>query len=322
MRVVVIGGTGHIGSYLVPRLVEAGHDVTVVGRGHRAPYFGHGAWTTVGEVTADREAEEPANAFGDRIAGLDPDIVIDLICFTQASAQQLVDGLRGRIQHFLHCGTIWVHGASTRVPTTEDGPRRPLTPYGKRKAEIEQYLHQQARTTGFPATVIHPGHITGRGWVPVNPAGNVNPAVFQRLADGEPVSLPDRGLTTLQHVHADDVARLFLAAIAHRAVSIGESFHAVSHEAVTMRGYAEATAAWFGRAARLDYLPWDRWKETVDDEDARVTEDHLRHSPHCGVGKAHRLLGHHPRYTGLEATQDALSWMTVDGTITSARPQE
>jgi nucleoside-diphosphate-sugar epimerase len=27
MRIVVIGGTGHVGTYLVPRLVMAGHEV-------------------------------------------------------------------------------------------------------------------------------------------------------------------------------------------------------------------------------------------------------------------------------------------------------
>ncbi|MCA9890882.1 MAG: NAD-dependent epimerase/dehydratase family protein, partial [Anaerolineae bacterium] len=33
MKVVVIGGTGHVGTYLVPRLVEAGHEVVCISRG-------------------------------------------------------------------------------------------------------------------------------------------------------------------------------------------------------------------------------------------------------------------------------------------------
>ena len=35
MRVVVIGGSGHIGTFLVPRLVRAGHDVLTISRGQR-----------------------------------------------------------------------------------------------------------------------------------------------------------------------------------------------------------------------------------------------------------------------------------------------
>ena len=37
MRVVVIGGTGHIGTYLVPRLVESGYEVLSLSRGKRQP---------------------------------------------------------------------------------------------------------------------------------------------------------------------------------------------------------------------------------------------------------------------------------------------
>lgn len=81
MHTVVIGGTGHVGTYLVPRLVEAGHRVTVVSRGQREPYTPHGAWCTVKRVTLDRVAEEAAGTFGAKIRDLKPDVVVDMICF-------------------------------------------------------------------------------------------------------------------------------------------------------------------------------------------------------------------------------------------------
>ena len=37
-KAVVIGGYGHIGSYLVPELVNNGYEVTVVSRGNKKPY--------------------------------------------------------------------------------------------------------------------------------------------------------------------------------------------------------------------------------------------------------------------------------------------
>ena len=43
-RVVVIGATGHIGSYLVPRLVRGGHDVVALSRGTRDPYRASPQW--------------------------------------------------------------------------------------------------------------------------------------------------------------------------------------------------------------------------------------------------------------------------------------
>ncbi len=200
------------------------------------------------------QAEEAAGTFGKRVADLNPDVVIDLICFTEDSARQLVEAVEGKIQHLLHCGTIWVHGPSVTVPTREDAPRKPFGDYGVQKAAIEAYLLGKARRDGLPATIIHPGHICGPGWTPVNPAGNFDLGVFEKLAHGHDLLLPNLGLETLNPVHAADVAGVFLAAIASRSTAIGESFHAVADSAVTLRGYAEGVADWFGQEPQLNFM--------------------------------------------------------------------
>ncbi|WP_314174920.1 NAD-dependent epimerase/dehydratase family protein [Streptomyces winkii] len=315
MKVAVLGGSGHVGSFLVPRLVDEGHDVVVVSRGQRQPYRPHGAWRHVTTVTLDREESEADGSFGPAVAELDADVVIDMICFREESARQLVRALAGRVRHFLHCGTIWVYGPSGQVPAPESEPRRPLEEYGRGKAAIEAYLLDEAHRNGFPATLVHPGHITGPGWVPINPAGNLNLGVFQALADGAEVALPNLGMETLHHVHADDVAQVFTAAMANRSAAVGESFHAVAPTAVTLRGYAEAAAGWFGQEPRLEFLPWERWSATVDEGDAAATWSHIAHSPHRSMDKARRLLGHRPRYTALEAIEEAVEALVADGRI-------
>jgi nucleoside-diphosphate-sugar epimerase len=314
-HVVVLGGTGHIGGYLVPRLVAAGHDVTVLTRGKATPYRPDGAWSKVTTVIADRVEEERAGTFGARVRDLEPDVVIDLICFTLDSARHLVDALDGRVRHFLHCGTIWVHGPSAQVPTTEDAPRRPFGDYGVQKAAIEAYLLDRAHRDGFPATLLHPGHISGPGWVPINPAGNLELDVYRRLATGEQVALPNLGMETLHHVHADDVAQSFTAAMANRSVAVGESFHVVSAAALTLRGFAEAVAGWYGREADLAFLPWEQWRGTVEPGAAQATWDHIAHSPNSSIAKAVRLLDYQPRYSSLQAVREALEWLAARGDV-------
>jgi nucleoside-diphosphate-sugar epimerase len=309
MRVVIIGGSGHVGTYLVPRLVAAGHEVTAVSRGQREPYHPHAAWSSVTRVELDRASEEAVGSFGQRIHDLQPDVVIDMICFTLESARHLVEALRGQVQHFLHCGTIWVHGPSVQVPATEEQPRRPFGEYGVQKAAIEAYLLAEARRGGLPATVLHPGHIVGPGWPPLNPAGHFNPLVFARLARGEELALPNLGLETVHHVHADDVAQAFMRALASRSNAVGESFHVVSPAALTLRGYAEAVAAWFGQPARLRFLPWEEWRATVSEQEAAATWDHIAHSPNCSIDKARRMLNYQPRYSSLQAVDEALRWL-------------
>jgi nucleoside-diphosphate-sugar epimerase len=306
MRIAVIGATGHIGSWLVPRLVRAAHDVVAISRGSQLPYHDSPEWQNVESVIADRSAEELAGTFGERIAKLNADVVVDLICFDIASALQIVNALRDNVQHFLHCGTLWVHGIPRTRPYDETAVREPFGDYGIRKAEIESFLLRISRE-GFPATILHPGHITGPGWTPINPAGNLDVKVFEKLAQGMTVALPFPGSATLQHVHADDVAHAFELAIAKRDSSVGEAFHVAAAEPVTMIDYAQAVASWSGREAMIDLMPWEEWRLAVSGRDAELTQDHMLHSPCASIAKAEHLLGFRPRYTAVEAVRDALT---------------
>ena len=317
-KVVVIGGSGHVGTYLVPRLVLAGHEVINLTRGQRQPYQPHAAWQSVRVVEVDRVAEDTAGTFGDRVAALEPDIVIDKICFTLESAQQIVEALRGRVRHFLHTGTIWVHGHSLWTPSKESDPRAPFGDYGTQKSAIEDYLIDQALRHGFPATVVRPGHIVGPGWSPLNPAGHFNTSVFATIARGEQLALPNFGLETVHHVHADDVAQMFMAALARPSASVGEAFNTVSPAALSLRGYAEAMYAWFGHEPNLTYLPFDQWKLGLGEGDAAATWEHISRSPCHAIAKAAQLLGYAPRYTSLEAVQESVSWLVANGAVPSS----
>jgi nucleoside-diphosphate-sugar epimerase len=310
MRIIVIGATGHIGTFLIPRLVTAGHEVVAASRGMREPYQSHPAWSEVESVKIDRSAEEAAGTFGDRIAALRPDVVVDLICFTPGSAQHLVRALQKRDALLLHCGTMWVHGHSTIVPTIESEPRAPFGDYGIQKAALEKWLLDATRRKEIRAAILHPGHIVGPGWNPVNPAGHLDPAVFTRLANGEEVVLPNFGMETLHHVHADDVAQAFELAVTNADRAVAESFHVCSPAAMTLRGYAEAMAAHFGRAARLAFLPWEEWRKTVTEAQAAITLDHISHSPNGSIAKARARLDYAPRYTSLEAVIESVAALT------------
>jgi nucleoside-diphosphate-sugar epimerase len=313
-RVVVVGATGHIGSYLVPRLVRAGHQVVALSRGEREPYHAAPEWARVERVEADREAEDAAGTFGARIAALEPDVVVDLVCFTPESAGELVEALRPTRPLLLHCGTIWVHGPVARVPVTEDEPRTPVGDYGTGKAAAEELLHRETRAGGVPSVVLHPGHITGPGWPVITPAGNLDPGVWRALAVGEPLPLPDLGLGVLHHVHADDVAQAFERALT-RPAAIGSSFHVVAEQAMTLRGLAHGVAGWFGREPVLDLVDWPTFEARVGAAHARATRDHVSRSISASIERARTVLGYAPRYTALEALREALDWLAANGRV-------
>ncbi|MGQ7295126.1 NAD-dependent epimerase/dehydratase family protein [Quadrisphaera sp. KR29] len=323
MRVVVIGATGHVGTHLVPRLVTAGHEVVALSRGTREPYQPHEAWARVRRVQVDRDAEDAAGTFGGRVADLRPDAVVDMVCFTPASAGQLVEALRGRVGHLLHAGTIWTHGRAAAAPLREEDPREPFGDYGVQKAACEDLLLAESRRGGVPTTVLHPGHISGPGWPVINPLGNTDPAVWPALAAGEELDVPDGGHQLMHHVHADDVAQAFQRALEHRSAAVGESFFAVSDRGWTARGLAEQVASWFGQEARLRSVGWEEFRagyqrrrgEQEGAEHAGASWEHLVRNHSASPAKAGRLLGYAPRWTSPQVLRESLVWLSSHGRV-------
>lgn len=310
-KAVVIGGKGKVGTYLVPMLCQSGYQVVNVSRGQSEPFLPDPCWREVEQVTLERENP----SFPSAIATLCADVVVDMICFSESDMSRLVEALDGRVTHYLACGSVWAHGRSVAVPYAEEECRTPFGTYGIEKDKMARSLERRWARRGFPGTCVHPGHIVGPGHIPLNPQGNKELSVFSALMHGREVALPNAGMETLHHVHARDVAGVFLAAIQAGSLSYGQDFHAVSPHALTMRGYAEAVAGWFGQQAHLTYAPFAQWKQGVPEAAAQSTWDHIAHSPCASMEKARRLLHFTPRYESLEAIRESLFWLISYGQV-------
>ncbi|GGP10589.1 NAD-dependent epimerase/dehydratase family protein [Oceanobacillus neutriphilus] len=305
MKVIVIGGQGHIGSYLVPKLVKTGYEVTVISRGKSRPYVEDNAWNKVEHLLLDRDQEEK---FAHKVASLNGDIIIDLINFSLNETEKMVQALKEtKLSHYLFCSSIWAHGRAEMLPADPNSLKHPLDDYGIQKYESEKYLKEEYLNNGFPATVIMPGQISGPGWTIINPLGNLNNNVFQQIADGEEICLPNLGMETLHHVHANDVAQMFVNAITHRNQALGESFHAVAEESMTLYGYATRMFQFFGQEPNIKFLPWEKWCEYVKNEDdIDKTYYHIARSGQYSIDNAKKLIDYSPKYSTQEVVEESM----------------
>lgn len=305
MKVIVIGAAGHIGTYLVPMLVNGGYDTTAITRKPSKPYEDDPAWDKVSRVLLDRNAPD----FLDRLVEMKPDIIVDLVNFNVEDTKKLARRFKGTdLKHYLYCSSCWAHGMAEILPfDPNDTDKQPLDEYGKDKFASEMYLRQQYRENGFPSTIIAPGQISGAGWTIINPWGNTSFRVVQDIADGKEIALPNFGQEIIHHVHGYDVAQMFYKAITHRDNALGEVFDAEAEQHITLYGYAKHLYKFFGKEPKIKFLPWDKWCEYEGNaEECEHTYYHIVRSGTFSIEKAKRLLEYQPKYTNLETIDMAV----------------
>jgi nucleoside-diphosphate-sugar epimerase len=143
--------------------------------------------------------------------------------------------------------------------------------------------------------------------------------VYEKLARGETVHLPEFGRETIHHVHGDDVAQLFEAAMISRQASLGESFSAVAPRALSLVSCCAFVASLFGREPNIEFLTHEQMAEAYGPA-WLVTKDHIDHSPCCSIEKGQRLLGYSPRYTTEQIYVECIEYLLETGQLGVSLP--
>jgi nucleoside-diphosphate-sugar epimerase len=173
-RVLVTGGAGYVGSALVPRLLDAGYQVTVLDLyiyGDRI--FGeHHENDGLREIRGDlRDLKTVEDALRDC------DAVIHLACISNDPSYDLNPELAKSInfdafqplvraskdagvERFIYASSSSVYGIKDEIDVTEDLPLEPLTDYSKYKAMCEEVLDEE-REKGFSVVTIRPSTVCG-----------------------------------------------------------------------------------------------------------------------------------------------------------------
>ena len=304
MKVLVIGASGHVGSYLVKELIKENYEVYAVMRGNRTPY----GWTEddFNKVTVINKSREDLYD-GNIINQINADVICDLIAYNLDHVNGIIKNIKNNA-FYLQIGSIWTYENKEYLPVDELHPKNSIEEYGKQKGIIEDYLLNLVKENKLRATVIHPGHVSGKEWQPINPQGNVDITVFDKLKKGEELVLPYLGLNTLQHIHSYDLARIIIAAIQKQDVSNGQAFIAVAEKAMTLRAICENIYKLYGQKSNLKYVTYEEFEKIVGKENAAVSLDHISHSPCCSVEKAKTLLGVEIKYSIMDIYTEYLQF--------------
>ncbi len=115
MRILIIGGTGFIGPWVVRCLVGQGHVVTLFHRGETTAGFP----PSVGEIKGDRKN---LSDFASDFIRFAPDVVLDMLPYTEQDAALAMETFRGLAARVVAVSSMDVYGAYGRFCRLEDGP--------------------------------------------------------------------------------------------------------------------------------------------------------------------------------------------------------
>ena len=249
MKVLMLGGTGVLGSGVVARLSHNGHDVVATSRGNLPAQMPDGAY----HVRVDRRDLATMRALVDDVR---PDCVVDGIAYNAQDGRDDIDLFAGRVKHLVMISTDFVYKPTfQRLPIAEDAPVRAGTPYSEGKVDCEEVLLAQSE---LPATVLRPQHILGpTGRLGSGSMQGRDATLIDRLRKGVPVVLIDAGIWLLALVHVDDAGDA-IGAVLGNDRCLGKAYNMVS-DTMSTRHYYDAVAAELGVELRTLSLPGDTW---------------------------------------------------------------
>ena len=126
MRILVIGGTGITGPYVVKSLNEMGHEVTIFHSGeHEADLPSEVNHIHHPPRRSEGDRRHLAD-FIDEFKKLAPQVVLDMAPFYQEDAQFLMKTFRGIASRVVALSSIDVYLAYGRLHHTEPGPVQPM----------------------------------------------------------------------------------------------------------------------------------------------------------------------------------------------------
>ncbi|TMD48667.1 MAG: NAD-dependent epimerase/dehydratase family protein [Chloroflexi bacterium] len=217
MKVLVTGGAGFIGSHLADRLLSGGHEVVILddlSTGHvghlnpaarfyqmdiQSPWLDElfkierpeAVLHEAAQASVRRSVEDP---------GFDASVnVLGTVTLLQAS-------VRHGVRRFLFASTGGaLYGDADVIPTPEDYPTLPVSPYGASKLAAEVYLRTFHALHGLSYAALRYANVYGPRQDPHGEAGVV--AIFaQRLLNNETARINGDGKQTRDFIYVGDVA--------------------------------------------------------------------------------------------------------------------
>jgi nucleoside-diphosphate-sugar epimerase len=270
MRVLLIGGNGFMGRFVVRQLKGLDHEVAVFHRGSRP-------FVEAMEIIGDRNRLPEYVADFREFA---PDVVVDLVLSSARQAEQLIATFRGIAKRLVAISSMDVYRAAGILHGTEPGPLQevPLSEESELRTnfnvyppaavkmlqsvftwldeEYDKVLVERAlrKDAGMPLTVLRLPMVYGPG----DPLHRLYPLI-KRMQDGRHVILMEERLAGWRgpRGYVEDVAHAIVLAVTSRAAA-DRTYNIAMQRAFSELEWAQEVAKAYGWSGRFVLLPKEK----------------------------------------------------------------
>lgn len=236
MKILVTGGAGYIGSFMVKRLLEEKYEVVVLDsleRGHKEAVDSR-ASLKVGNILDENFLHQTISAdkfdaiihFAGYIS-MEESMRLPEIYFqnnTFATLKLLEKAKEFSINKFIFSSTAGVYGNPIKVPIPESHPKNPENPYGESKLMVENILKwfQKIYNISFAALRYFNASgaaLDGSMGENHNPETHIIPKAIQAALSGRPFSLYGNdyktkdGTCVRDYIHVIDLVEAHMLAL-------------------------------------------------------------------------------------------------------------
>lgn len=265
--VLVTGGLGYIGSYVVRDLRERGWRVRVLDNRYRCDPATAQEIAELDGVEVVEGDIRYAHMVESAVRGAEAVVHLAAVCMNKSIAdptesldvnlmgtQNVLDAAsRATVRRIVYASSASVYGNPTSLPMREDDKLAPITPYCVAKLAGEQMLDFYARRANLSWLALRFFNVYGPGQPTDAYYTSVVVTFLNRLAAGDAPVIDGKGDQSMDFVHVLDVARSVGMALDSRAS--GHVLNVGTGEQTTIADLAELLVRQLGSDVQPVYRP-------------------------------------------------------------------